>query len=94
VIVGLGAFSIAIRFATSTIIQNLVSEILVQANKAFRDQDEIKVLNLEEKVIKINMRKAILETSKSRTIFINSAVIRKTGKNRSHLINLRLRLSL
>ena len=93
-IVGLGAFSIAIRFATSTIIQNLVSEILVQANKAFRDQDEIKVLNLEEKVIKINMRKAILETSKSRTIFINSAVIRKTGKNRSHLINLRLRLSL
>ena len=44
--------------------------------------------------MKINMRIAILETSKGHTIFINNAVIRKTGKNRTHQINLRLRLNL
>jgi len=94
VIVGLKAFSITISFTINTIIQNLVSGTLVQADKAFQIGDEIKVLNPEEKVMKINIRTAILKTSKSHTIFINNAVIKKTGKNRTHQINLRLRLNL
>jgi len=101
VIVGLGAFSIAISFATSTIIQNLVSGILVQADKAFQIGDEIKVLNFEGKVVKISIRTTVLETSEGNTIFIpnsifiNNAVIRKkTGKNKTQQHKPRLRLSL
>jgi len=89
VIVGLGAFSIAISFATSTIIQNLVSGILVQADKAFQIGDEIKVLNFEGKVVKISIRTTVLETSEGHTIFIpnsifiNNAVIRKNRQNQN-----------
>jgi len=89
VIVGLGAFSIAISFATSTIIQNLVSGILVQADKAFQIGDEIKVLNFEGKVVKISIRTTVLETSEGHTIFIpnsifiNNAVIRKNRQNKT-----------
>jgi small-conductance mechanosensitive channel len=61
----LGAFSIAISFATSTIIQNVDSGILVQADKAFQIRDEIKVLNFEVKMVKISIRTTVLETSKS-----------------------------
>ena len=95
VIVGLGAFSIAISFATSTIIQNLVSGILVQADKAFQIGDEIKVLNFEGKVVKISIRTTVLETSEGNTIFIpnsifiNNAVIRKKqAKTKRNNINL------
>jgi len=86
VIVGLGAFSIAISFATSTIIQNLVSGILVQADKAFKIGDEIKVQNFEGKVVKISIRTTVLETSDGNTIFIpnsifiTNAVVRKNTK--------------
>lgn len=86
VIVGLGAFSIAISFATSTIIQNLVSGVLVQADKAFKIGDEIKVLNFEGKVIKIGIRTTVLETSDGNTIFIpnsifiTNAFVRKSTK--------------
>jgi len=89
VIVGLGAFSIAISFATSTIIQNFVSGILVQADKAFQIGDEIKVLNFEGKVVKISIRTTVLETSEGHTIFIpnsifiNNAVIRKNRQNKT-----------
>ncbi|MEM2970724.1 MAG: mechanosensitive ion channel [Candidatus Bathyarchaeia archaeon] len=86
VIVGLGAFSIAISFATSTIIQNLVSGILVQADKSFKVGDEIKVLNFEGKVVKISVRTTVLETGEGHAIFIpnsvflTNAVIRKNKK--------------
>jgi small-conductance mechanosensitive channel len=49
-IVGLGAFSIAISFATSTIIQNLVSGLLVQADRAFQIGDRIMIQGTEGKV--------------------------------------------
>lgn len=89
IIVGLGAFSIAISFATSTIIQNFVSGILVQADKAFKVGDEIKVQNFEGKVVKISIRTTVLETSEGHTvfipnsIFINNAVIRKNKQNQN-----------
>jgi small-conductance mechanosensitive channel len=43
VIVGLDAFSIALSFAMSNIIENFVSGILVQSDRAFRTEDEIQV---------------------------------------------------
>jgi MscS family membrane protein len=43
VIVRLGAFSIAISFAMNKIIENFVSGIIVQSDRAFKARDEIQV---------------------------------------------------
>jgi small-conductance mechanosensitive channel len=84
VIVGLGAFSIAISFAMSTVIQNFVSGVLVQADRAFKVGDEIKVQTFEGKVVKISVRTTIVESKDGdiiyipNSIFITNPVIRKT----------------
>ena len=85
VIIGLGAFSIAISFAMSTVIQNFVSGVLVQADKAFKVGDEIKVQTFEGKVVKISIRTTVMENKDGDTIFIPNSifitnpVIRKKG---------------
>lgn len=85
VIIGLGAFSIAISFAMSTVIQNFVSGVLVQADKAFKVGDEIKVQTFEGKVVKISIRTPVIENKDGDTIFmpnsifITNPVIRKKG---------------
>jgi len=86
-IVGLGAFSIAISFATSNIIQNFVSGILVLSDRAFVDGDEIMVRiagkEYEGKVIKIGIRTTVIETPDGHTViipnsaFISNPVVRK-----------------
>jgi small conductance mechanosensitive channel len=55
-LVGLGAFSIAISFATSTIVQNFVSGILVIGDRAFMVGDQIRVQSFEGRVVKIGVR--------------------------------------
>ncbi len=85
VIVGLGAFSIAISFAMSTVIQNLVSGLLVQADKAFSIGDKIKVQNFEGTVQKISVRTTVIETKEGdvvfipNSVFITNPVVRKKG---------------
>jgi len=74
VIVGLGAFSIAISFATSNIIQNLVSGILVQADCVFRIGDEIRVQLFEGKVVKMSVRTTIIETKDGDVVYIPNSV--------------------
>jgi small conductance mechanosensitive channel len=79
-IVGLGAFSIAISFAMSNIIQNFVSGILVLSDRALVDGDEIMVRiggkEYEGKVVKTGIRTTIIETADGNTVFIpNSAFI-------------------
>ncbi|MDH5783007.1 MAG: mechanosensitive ion channel [Candidatus Bathyarchaeota archaeon] len=79
-IVGLGAFSIAISFATSNIIQNFVSGILVLSDRAFVDGDEIMVRiggkEYEGEVVKIGIRTTIVETKDGNTVIIpNSAFV-------------------
>jgi small-conductance mechanosensitive channel len=61
-IVGLGAFSIAISFAMSNVIQNFVSGILIQADGAFKVGDEIKVQTYEGKVVRMSIRTTLIET--------------------------------
>jgi len=77
-IVGLGAFSIAISFATSTIIQNLVSGILVLGEKAFEIGDTIQVrvggMNYIGKVTKIGIRSTVIETEDGRTVFLPNSL--------------------
>jgi small-conductance mechanosensitive channel len=87
VIVGLGAFSIAISFAMSNIIQNFVSGIIVQSDRAFKVGDEIQVRiagkEYEGKVVKMRIRTTIIKTKDGDKIsipnsaFITNPVIRK-----------------
>ena len=87
VIVGLGAFSIAISFAMSNIIQNFVSGIIVQSDRAFKVGDEIQVRiagkEYEGKVVKMRIRTTIIKTkdgdkvSVPNSAFITNPVIRK-----------------
>jgi small-conductance mechanosensitive channel len=84
-IVGLGAFSIAISFATSTIIQNLVSGLLVQADRAFQIGDRIVIQGVEGKVVKISVRTTIIETNEGHWVYIPNALFISnlvTRKNR------------
>lgn len=83
VIIGLGAFSIAISFAMSNIIQNFVSGILVQADRVFKVGDEIKVQAYEGRVVKLSVRTTIIETKEGdiviipNSIFATSPVVKK-----------------
>ncbi|HDI07086.1 MAG TPA: mechanosensitive ion channel [Candidatus Bathyarchaeota archaeon] len=77
-IVGLGAFSIAISFATSTIIQNLVSGIIVLGEKAIEMGDTIQVrvggMNYVGKVVKIGVRSTVIETEEGQTVFLPNSI--------------------
>lgn len=91
-IVGLGAFSIAISFATSTIIQNLVSGIIVLGEKSIELGDVIQVrvggMNYVGKVVKIGIRATTIETEDGQTVFLPNSIfisnplvrIEKAGK--------------
>ena len=87
ILVGLGAFSIAISFATSNIIQNFVSGILVLGDRCFKVGDMIKVQSFEGTVIKMGIRTTVLEDKDGNMIFIpnslliTNAVIRKKSNN-------------
>lgn len=61
-VVGLSAFSIAISFAMNNLIQNLVSGILIQADGVFRVGDEIKVQNLEGRMLEVGMKSTVIES--------------------------------
>ncbi len=74
VIVGLGAFSIAISFAMSNIIQNFVSGILVQADRIFKVGDEIKVQAYEGKVVKVSVRTTTVETNEGDIVSIPNSI--------------------
>ena len=77
-LLGLGAFSIAISFATSTIISNLVSGIIVMGEKAFQVGDVIQVRvggkEYRGKVTKIGIRSAVIKTEDGDTVFIPNSL--------------------
>jgi len=81
-IVGLGAFSIAISFATSTIIQNMVSGILVIGEKTFEIGDIIQVrvggMNYIGKVTKIGIRSTVIETEDGKVVFLPNSIFVST----------------
>ncbi|MCK5563366.1 mechanosensitive ion channel, partial [Candidatus Bathyarchaeota archaeon] len=97
VIVGLGAFSIAISFAMSNVIQNFVSGIIVQSDRAFKVGDEIQVRiagkEYEGKVVKMRIRTTIIKTkdgdkvSVPNSAFITNPVIRKKKTSKKSSTN-------
>jgi small-conductance mechanosensitive channel len=85
-ILGLGAFSIAITFATITITQNMISGLLVQADRAFKVGDIIMVQGIEGKVVKIKVRTTILETKEGHCAYVPNSLFMTnviTRKNRN-----------
>ena len=83
VIVGLGAFSIAISFALSTILQNFVSGLLIQGDKPFKVGEVIKVQSFEGKVIQIGIRTTEIQIDERliyipNSVFVSNAVENKT----------------
>lgn len=81
-LLGLGAFSIAISFATSTIIHNLVSGLIVLSEKAFEVGDVIQVRfggkEYRGRVTKMGIRSAVIETEDGNTVFIPNSLFIST----------------
>lgn len=79
---GLGAFSIAISFATSNIIQNLVSGLIVLGEKAFAVGDVIQVRvggkEYRGRVTKIGIRSAVIKTEDGDTVFMPNSLFIST----------------
>lgn len=82
ILLGLGAFSIALSFATSTIIHNLVSGIIVLGEKAFEIGDVIQVRVGGKKylgrVIKIGIRSTVIQTEDGNTVFLPNSLFIST----------------
>ncbi len=75
IVFGLGAFSIAVSFAMSTVIQNLVSGILVMGDRAFVAGDEITVMGLSGRVVRIGLRTTVIEQEGGNRVFVPNSVL-------------------
>ncbi len=70
VVIGLGAVSIAVSFALSTLLNNLVAGILIMADDSVRPGDTIKVGDLQGRVVRMRTRATELETPEGRRVFV------------------------
>lgn len=70
VVIGLGAVSIAVSFALSTLLNNLVAGILIMADDSVRVGDTIKVGDLQGRVVRMRTRATELETPEGRRVFV------------------------
>lgn len=86
IIISLGAFSIAVSFALTNIIQNFVSGIMIQGDKPFEMGDVIRVQAYEGRVVKIGIRTTIIEAEGGdlvhipNSIFATNPIVNKTRK--------------
>jgi small conductance mechanosensitive channel len=86
IVLGLGVISIAISFAMSTIIQNLVSGILLIGDRTFVVGDQINIQTFEGKVVKIGVRTTVVERTDGdlvfvpNSVFMSNPVVKKTPK--------------
>jgi small-conductance mechanosensitive channel len=70
VLIGLGGVSIAVSFALSTLINNLVSGALILADDSVRPGDTISVGGLQGRVVWLRARATELETAEGHLIFV------------------------
>ena len=70
VVVGLGATSIAVSFALSTLLNNLVAGVLIVADDSVRVGDTIKLGDLQGRVVRMRTRATELETPDGRRVFV------------------------
>lgn len=70
IVIGLGAVSIAVSFALSTLLNNLVAGILIMADDSVRVGDTIKVGDLQGRVVRMRTRATELETPEGKRVFV------------------------
>lgn len=70
VLIGLGGVSIAVSFALSTLINNLVSGALILADDSVRPGDTIMVSGLQGRVVWLRARATELETEEGHLVFV------------------------
>ncbi len=70
VVISLGAVSIAVSFALSTLLNNLVAGVLLVADDSVRVGDTIKVGDLQGRVVRMRTRATELETPEGRRVFV------------------------
>ena len=70
VVIGLGAVSIAVSFALSTLLNNLVAGVLILADDSVRVGDTIQVGGLEGRVVRMRTRATELETADGKRVFV------------------------
>ena len=70
VLISLGAVSIAVSFALSTLLHNLVAGILIIADDSVRVGDTINVGGLQGRVVRMRTRATELETAEGRSVFV------------------------
>ena len=70
VIIGLGAVSIAVSFALSTLLNNLVAGVLILADESVRVGDTVQVGGLEGQVVRMRARATELETKDGKRVFV------------------------
>ena len=69
-LISLGAVSIAVSFALSSLLNNMVSGVLILADDSVRVGDTIKVGDLQGRVVRMRMRASELETPEGRRFFV------------------------
>jgi len=69
-LVGLGVFGIAVGIAVGNLLSSVITGLPVILDKTFGVGDEIKVANYEGKVVRIGLRKVVLETKEGDTVFV------------------------
>ena len=70
VVISLGAASIAVSFALSTLLNNLVAGVLIVADDSVRVGDTISVGGLQGRVVRMRTRATELETAEGKRVFV------------------------
>ncbi len=70
VVISLGAVSIAVSFALSTLLNNLVAGVLIVADDSVRVGDTIKVGDIQGRVVRMRTRATELETATGQRVFV------------------------
>ncbi len=75
VIIGLGAFSIAVSFALSTLLNNVVAGLLLHADETMRIGETIDLGNWQGRVVRISARTTELATKDGHRVVVPNAYL-------------------
>ncbi len=75
VIIGLGAFSIAVSFALSTLLNNIVAGLLLHADESLKIGETIDLGNWQGRVVRISARTTELRTKEGNRIIVPNAYL-------------------
>ncbi len=75
VIIGLGAFSIAVSFALSTLLNNIVAGLLLHADESLRIGETIDLGTWQGRVVRISARTTELRTKEGYRVIVPNAYL-------------------